>query len=138
MTARSEWLTHFIFKLEDEAYRIELHSVNFVIDYANYRADVNPATDIYYYDHTDVNLNPAHTNLDIYRLSDKDDVWSVMIFRESWKNWNGGFCDNCEVEIKGDYRKFKGWLAMFKLQNMDMNILWNTYDWSNDYWKKDD
>lgn len=127
MTLQNEWLIHFIFKLEDKAYQIELHSVNFIIDYEF--GQINPVTDIYYHDPIDISPNLTYTNLDIYRLSDKDGIWSVILFRESWKNWNGTVCESCEIEIEGDYRKFKGWLAMFKLQNMDMDILWNTYDW---------
>ena len=55
-----------------------------------------------------------------------------MLFRETWKNWNNGICDTCDIEMQGDYKKFKGWLAMFKLQNMDMNIKWNAHDWDDD------
>lgn len=122
MTSRSKWLTHFILELENEAYRVELHSVDFTVDYESH-------DDIFY---NDPNSNPINTNLDVYRLADKDNIWTITLFRESWKTWNNSFCDRCEIEIEGDYRKFKGWLAMFKLQNMDMNIKWKAYDWEND------
>ena len=125
MTSRDTWLTYFVLELENESHRLELHSVDFTIDYEDHAATCG------YYTESEAH-NPTKTFLDIYRLADKGDAWSVMLFRETWKNWNNGICDNCNIEMQGDYKKFKGWLAMFKLQNMDMNIKWNAHDWDDD------
>lgn len=117
---RNEWLKLFIFELENEALRLEIHSVDFSVDY-----EKHDGIDIFHNDPRDT--DPVNTNLDVYRLADKEGRWAIMLFRESWKDWHGGFRDSCNIEIEGDYKKFKDWLLLFKLQNMDMNIQWG--DW---------